>query len=501
MGPPATRSNLRSSGSGARAGPLGAPRFMGRRRYQPCASRPWRPSPVAGLRRPLRRGSRCPAAAPSRASSRALADDEVARLLRDAAADGAAVALISDSASSREKRSRLPGDHEASARSAGLRAPPPSPRAVDAGRAQLLDHRAVLVEREELVDALGDRQADAGDRRRCPPATRPSARPCCRSGCASSRRRLAADVADAEREEHARQRPLLARLDRRPAGCRRSSRPCAPAPAALALSSAGRGRRRPARARLASAGARQRLADAVDVHRAAADEVLEQAEALRRARAVRAVAYIASPSGRDDRRAAGRAVRSASRTRCSSPVRLLSTGPTTCGMTSPARWTITVSPARMSLRRMSSSLCSVASFTVAPPICTGSSTAKGFSAPVRPTFTSMSQQLRRRLRRRELVRDRPARLAADGAQLPLQRRVVDLDRRCRRSRSRATRAGRSQPSQNAIDLFDRLEAPDVRVDPEAQLPQPLSASQCVRGACRLPASRAGTGRRRAAARR
>ena len=60
-------------------------------------------------------------------------------------------------------------------------------------------------------------------------------------------------------------------------------------------------------------------------------------------------------------------------------------GPTTWGMTSPARWTITRSPSRMSLRLMSSSLCSVAFETVTPPTCTGSSSAHGFSAPVRPT--------------------------------------------------------------------------------------------------------------------
>ena len=42
-------------------------------------------------------------------------------------------------------------------------------------------------------------------------------------------------------------------------------------------------------------------------------------------------------------------------------------GETTCGITSPARTTITSSPARMSLRRMSSSLCSVASLIVTPP--------------------------------------------------------------------------------------------------------------------------------------
>ena len=35
-------------------------------------------------------------------------------------------------------------------------------------------------------------------------------------------------------------------------------------------------------------------------------------------------------------------------------------GPTTCGITSPARWTMTLSPSRICLRLMSSSLWSVA---------------------------------------------------------------------------------------------------------------------------------------------
>ena len=39
----------------------------------------------------------------------------------------------------------------------------------------------------------------------------------------------------------------------------------------------------------------------------------------------------------------------------------------------------------MSLRLMSSSLCSVAFETVTPPTSTGSSAAQGLSAPVRPT--------------------------------------------------------------------------------------------------------------------
>ena len=63
----------------------------------------------------------------------------------------------------------------------------------------------------------------------------------------------------------------------------------------------------------------------------------------------------------------------------------------TSGMTSPARRTLTVSPMRISLRRNSSSLCSVALVTVTPPTNTGARRATGVNAPVRPTCTSMSR--------------------------------------------------------------------------------------------------------------
>src|SRR5437867_7666711 len=65
------------------------------------------------------------------------------------------------------------------------------------------------------------------------------------------------------------------------------------------------------------------------------------------------------------------------------------TGPTTSGMTSPARRTITVSRGRTSLRLTSSSLCRVAVVTVTPPTNTGSSWAKGVTTPVRPVCTKM----------------------------------------------------------------------------------------------------------------
>ena len=70
-----------------------------------------------------------------------------------------------------------------------------------------------------------------------------------------------------------------------------------------------------------------------------------------------------------------------------------STGPTTSGITSPARRTITVSPGRTSLAATWSSLCSVAVATVTPPTNTGSSRAKGVAWPDGPIDTSMSSSL------------------------------------------------------------------------------------------------------------
>src|SRR5437667_41392 len=75
------------------------------------------------------------------------------------------------------------------------------------------------------------------------------------------------------------------------------------------------------------------------------------------------------------------------------PVRRSRTGPSTCGITSPARVTSTQSPSRMSFASIRSKLWSVAVVTVTPPISTGSSTAYGLSAPVRPTLIRISLSL------------------------------------------------------------------------------------------------------------
>ena len=147
-------------------------------------------------------------------------------------------------------------------------------------------------------------------------------------------------------------------------------------------------------------------------------------------------------------------------------------GETTCGMTSPARRTITSSPTRMSLRARSSSLCSVASFTVTPPTWTGSSTANGCRSPNLPTFHCDAVQRRDLRRRRELPGDRPARVAPDDAEAPLQLDVVDLDDDA--VDLEVERAAALLPVQAARDdLVLAVEPHDVAVDREAVLAQPV----------------------------
>ena len=82
---------------------------------------------------------------------------------------------------------------------------------------------------------------------------------------------------------------------------------------------------------------------------------------------------------------------------------------TTAGITSPAFSITTVSPMRMSLRSISSSLCNVARATRLPLTITGSSAATGVSTPVRPTWMRMSCKLRFDPFGFVLVSDRPAR--------------------------------------------------------------------------------------------
>ena len=67
--------------------------------------------------------------------------------------------------------------------------------------------------------------------------------------------------------------------------------------------------------------------------------------------------------------------------------------PTTSGITSPARRTMTVSPTRTSLASTWISLWRVAFVMVTPETATGSSTANGVALPVRPTFTSIARRI------------------------------------------------------------------------------------------------------------
>ncbi len=81
----------------------------------------------------------------------------------------------------------------------------------------------------------------------------------------------------------------------------------------------------------------------------------------------------------------------------------------------------------MSRLAISCSLCSVAIWMVEPARNTGSSTAYGVTAPVRPTLTAICLQPGRGLLRRELERGRPAGKLVGGAEPLAQREIVDLD--------------------------------------------------------------------------
>ena len=151
-----------------------------------------------------------------------------------------------------------------------------------------------------------------------------------------------ADLLDPQREQHARERPLLRGLDRSRSGCARRSRqsPRARRAAPRQPVEVGCGSHQ-----LALLQRRHLLlAEAVDVHRAARDEVLEQLP-----RALGAVAVGALREHRPLRldrlgvaeRAAPRRARARGRPFCSTTC---GAGETTCGITSPARITITSSP-------------------------------------------------------------------------------------------------------------------------------------------------------------
>ncbi len=158
------------------------------------------------------------------------------------------------------------------------------------------------------------------------------------------------------------------------------------------------------------------FAEPVDIERTALREVPQRLLALRRTEQATGAAGDRLVRQAFDGRAAYRDTAWASRTRAASAGRRSMSAPTTSGITSPARRTITVSPMRMSLRRTSSSLCSVAFVTVAPPTNTGSRRATGVIAPVRPTCTSIASSFVSASCAGKFMRQREARRARHEAE-------------------------------------------------------------------------------------
>src|SRR5260364_283493 len=104
--------------------------------------------------------------------------------------------------------------------------------------------------------------------------------------------------------------------------------------------------------------------ESINIERAPVRKMPERLFALRRANQLAGAARDRFAGQAFDFRTAHRAMRHISKRRASAGRRANSTF-TTSGITSPARRTVTVSPIRISLRRISSSLCSVACVTVA----------------------------------------------------------------------------------------------------------------------------------------
>ena len=131
-------------------------------------------------------------------------------------------------------------------------------------------------------------------------------------------------------------------------------------------------------------------------------------------------------------------------------------------------------------RAISSSLCSVAFCTTTPPTVTGSSLATGVSAPVRPTWISMSLTTVRGLLGGEFVRDRPARRARDEAEPFLPVEPVDLvDDAVDVVVERARAAPRCRDGMRS-SLLDRTAQLGQRIGREAAALEPLRSCRiCV----------------------
>ena len=269
-----------------------------------------------------------------------------------------------------------------------LGAPAPAPVRFTPAARSFSTTRAVAVDREEPLHALGDHRADAVDR----------------GELLDGRGRDAVEVAERARERLRGGRPDVVDAEARRARATAarcfdpsiaSTRFCADF---AAMRSSGSelvdGQRVDVAGVLEQAGvdelADALLAETLDVHRAAAREVHDALHALRRAVDVDAV-VVGLALEPHERLSRTPGTSSGTSTRRAALAASASTGPTTSGITSPALRTITVSPGRTSLRATSSSLCSVASPTVEPPTNTGSSTANGVARPVRPMLTMMSR--------------------------------------------------------------------------------------------------------------
>ena len=170
------------------------------------------------------------------------------------------------------------------------------------------------------------------------------------------------------------------------------------------------------------------FAEALDVERLAGGEVRDAGDGLGGALEIGAAPGDEAFFLRD-RAAAGRAL-AADVIEEEKRFRAAATGwmtLTMAGMISPAFSTSTVSPMRMSLRSISSSLWRVARETVEPEMRTGSSSATGVSTPVRPTWMVMSLSVVSCLLGEELVGGGPARGAGGEAELFAFGAVEDLD--------------------------------------------------------------------------
>ncbi len=168
----------------------------------------------------------------------------------------------------------------------------------------------------------------------------------------------------------------------------------------------------------------ERGADALDIQRAARDEMLDALLALRRAGDAAAARHRFT-FRLHHLRPAHRAVSGEvewpflTATRLGEHAHHL-------GDDFPGLLDNTLSPMRISLRRISSSLCSVARLTTEPASSTGSIIATGVSAPVRPTCTINIADGGFRLLRRIFIGDGPARAARDEAQAALLLQRVHL---------------------------------------------------------------------------